>query len=49
MDEQNRKQIGDSKSTQTLVSWVRPEVLRFDAGAAEFGDVASPDGQPGFS
>jgi hypothetical protein len=39
VDEQTHNQIDDSKSAQSDVSWVRPEVLRFEAGAAEFGDV----------
>lgn len=49
MDEQNQKQIDESKSARSAASWARPEVLRFEAGAAEFGDISSADSQPGFS
>lgn len=36
-------------SDRRRTPWTRPEMNRLEAGAAEFGDVSSPDGQPGFS
>lgn len=49
MDEQIHDQIDDSTSARHSAPWVRPELFRFEAGAAEFGDVSSADAQPGFS
>jgi hypothetical protein len=49
VSEQNRKKIDDVKSARPATPWVRPELLRFEAGAAEFGDASSADAQPGFS
>lgn len=49
MNEQNQKQIDELKSAKSAIPWVRPELLRFEAGAAEFGDVSQADAQPGFS
>jgi hypothetical protein len=47
--EQRQNQIDETKSAKTAASWVRPELCRLQAGAAEFGDVSNADGQPGFS
>jgi hypothetical protein len=47
--EQRHNQTGGSKPAKSASPWVRPELCRFRAGAAEFGDVSNPDGQPGFS
>jgi hypothetical protein len=49
VDEQSQKRIDDSKSAGNARRWVRPELLRLEAGTAEFGDVSSADAQPGFS
>jgi hypothetical protein len=47
--EQRQKQIDESKSAKVAAPWVRPELCRLEAGAAEFGDISSADAQPGFS
>jgi hypothetical protein len=49
VDQQRHKQIGESKPAPSPIAWVPPEIVRFEAGAAEFGDVSKPDAQPGFS
>jgi hypothetical protein len=46
--EQPRNQIDESKPAKAA-TWVRPQLCRFRAGAAEFGDVSNADAQPGFS
>ncbi len=43
------KQIDESKSARPAASWVRPELLRFDAGAAELGDISNAEGNGQFS
>jgi hypothetical protein len=49
VDEQNRKQIDNLKSAGNARRWVRPELLRLEAGTAEFGDFVNADAQPGLS
>lgn len=49
MNEQSDKQIGASKSAQPATPWTRPEILRFDAGAAELGDITNAEGNGQFS
>jgi hypothetical protein len=49
VEEQAPKRIDDSKPAKSATRWLRPELSRFEAGAAEFGDVSSADAQPGFS
>jgi hypothetical protein len=49
VNEQSQKEIGESKSAEIAAPWVRPELCRLEAGAAEFGDISSADAQPGFS
>jgi len=49
VDQQKQKQIDDMKSARPPALWVRPALIRLEAGAAEFGDVSSADSQPGFS
>ncbi|HEX8309429.1 MAG TPA: hypothetical protein VF645_13520 [Allosphingosinicella sp.] len=44
MNERSHKQIGESKSPRPAAAWVRPELARLNAGAAELGDVSNPDG-----
>ncbi len=49
MNEQRQNKIDHSKSARPVSHWVRPELCRLEAGAAEFGDVSNTDAQPGFS
>jgi hypothetical protein len=49
VDDQSPKQIDDLKSAGKAQRWVRPELLRLEAGTAEFGDFVSADAQPGLS
>ena len=35
--------------SESKEEWVCPKVTKLDAGSAESGDFASPDGQIGFS
>lgn len=49
MERKDQEQIDGVESTEPKAQWLQPELCRFDAGAAEFGDFASADAQPGFS
>lgn len=49
MNNQRENQTDDPKPARPATPWARPELCRFEAGAAEFGDVSNTDGQPGFS
>lgn len=49
MDEKRQDKIDSLESTGPKAEWVRPEMGRLVAGAAEFGDVSNADSQPGFS
>jgi hypothetical protein len=49
VDQQHQEQIDGITSAGPKAEWTRPQLCRFDAGAAEFGDVSSADAQPGFS
>jgi hypothetical protein len=42
--EKHQEQTDGFTSANPRPDWVRPEVCRFDAGAAEAGDVRNPDG-----
>lgn len=44
MIERHQEETKVVVSTESRTEWVRPELLRFEAGAAEQGDFASPDG-----
>jgi len=49
VNEQRRNQTSESRRAGSATLWVRPEINRLEAGAAEFGDVSNADSQPGFS
>jgi hypothetical protein len=49
VNEQQREKTDATDSAQPRAEWVRPEMNRLEAGAAEFGDVSSADAMPGFS
>lgn len=49
MEKQHQEQTGGATPARPKTDWIRPELCRLEAGAAEFGDVSNPDGQPGFS
>ena len=49
MNERRQDQIDKVESKGPKAEWTPPELCRFAAGAAEFGDVSSADAQPGFS
>jgi hypothetical protein len=49
VNQQNQEQIDGITSAGPKAEWIRPELSRFDAGAAEFGDISNVDAQPGFS
>lgn len=49
MERKDQAQIDGVKPEEPKAQWLPPELCRFDAGAAEFGDFVSADAQPGFS
>jgi hypothetical protein len=44
-----REHTDGAASEPPRTDWIRPEMNRLEAGAAEFGDASSADSQPGFS
>lgn len=44
MNEHHQEQTGGTTSAEPKTSWVRPDYCRFEAGAAELGDISNPDG-----
>lgn len=44
MTEQHQEQTDGVTSAKPKTQWVRPELCRFEAGAAEAGDFTQPDG-----